>query len=97
MFAIDFSQTSQPHLDHNCHIRQYMSSRVNSSPLQMRNEPRSGGLEPTKGKRGEKKSVRNAGERMEAQKKADAKYFSAYVTSPLVLLLLLILFVPCSN
>jgi len=54
-------------------------------------------LGPTKRKGGEKKLAHKASERMEAQKKADAKYFVAYIVCPLILLVLLILFVPFSN
>jgi hypothetical protein len=54
-------------------------------------------LGPTKRKGGEKKLAHKASERMEAQKKADVKYFAVYVVYPLILLVLLILFVPFSN
>ena len=63
----------------------------------MQHKLRSRRSEPDKGKGGGKKSARKSGGRTEAQKKADAKYFTAYVVSPLILLVLLISFVPFSN
>ena len=63
----------------------------------MGRKPRSRGSEPAKGKGGERRLARKMGERTEAQKKADAKYFAACVVSPLISLVLLISFVPFSN
>ena len=60
------------------------SSFIADRHLHMRQKSTSRGSEPAKGKGGEKKLARKTGERTEAQKKADAKYFETCVAGLLI-------------